>query len=190
MRAKLKKRVLDGSISNLIENNLIELFNRIKNTQNPNEKDIKYLVYHAIAYFQYLNLLGVNQAVELYKKYILSDGSANMLIEKFYYLDGNNGMKSNEIKVPLYFDDLLKEVSQYLMKYKDIVNAITKNGYKNYFRDNYHINASDITIFRIVKLLEEIKIYSLIALKKHWITINKEILPFLLEKAQVVQTKN
>jgi len=190
MRARLKKRVLDGSIPNLIENNLIELFNKIKNTQNPNEKDIKYLVYHAIGYLQYLNLLGVNQAVELYKNYILSDGSANMLIEKFYYLDGNNRMRSNEIKVPLYFDDLLKEVSQYLMKYKDIVNTITKNGYKNYFRDNYHINTSDIIIFRIVKLLEEIKIYSLIALKKHWITINKEILPFLLEKAPVVQTKN
>jgi hypothetical protein len=190
MKARLKKKVLDGSIPNLIENNLIELFNKIKDIRDPDKKDIKYLIYHAIAYFQYLNLLGVNQAVELYKEYILSNGSANILIEKFYYLDGNNGMRSNEIRVPLYFNNLLKEVSQYLMKYKDIVNAITKNGYKNYFRDNYHINASDITISRIVELLEDIKIYSLIALKKHWITINKEILPFLLEKTQVIRTKN
>jgi hypothetical protein len=189
MRAKIKKKILDGTIFNLIENNLIEIFDKIKENPNPDEKDLKYLIYHAIAYFQYLNLLGVNQAVELYKEYILSDGKKNMLTEKFYYLDGDRKMKANEISLPLYFDNLLKEISQYLMNHKNIIETITKNGYKNYIRDKYRVNASDITLSHIIELLEDIKVYSLIALKKHWITINKEILPYLLEKTQVTESK-
>jgi hypothetical protein len=190
MKTKLKKRILDGSIFNLIKHNLIELYNKIKNDPNPNKKDIKILGYHAIAYFQYINLLGVHQAVDLYKEHILSDGKNNILTDKFYYLDGDRKMKVNKISVPLFFDDLLSDVSKYLMNYKDIIKTITKSGYKKYIIDKYHINASDITISHIIKLLREIKIYSLIALKKHWITINKEILPFLLEKSQVVESKD
>ena len=189
MKIKLKKKILDGSIFNLIKHNLIELYNKIKDNPDPNKKDIKYLGYHAIAYFQYINLLGVHQAVDLYKDYILSDGKNNILTDKFYYLDGDRKMKVNKISVPLFFDDLLSDVSKYLMNYKDIIKTITKSGYKKYIIDKYHINASDITISHIIKLLREIKIYSLIALKKHWITINKEILPYLLEKTEVIESK-
>ncbi len=189
MKIKLKKKVLDGSVFNPIKHNLIELYNKVKDNPNPNLKDIKILGYHAIAYFQYINFLGVNQAVELYKEYILSDGKNNILTDKFYYLDGDRKMKANEIKVPLFFDDLLSDISKYLMNYKDVIKTITKSGYKNYIRDNYKINASDITISHIIKLLKEIKIHPLIALKKHWIAINKEILPYLLEKAEVIESK-
>ena len=78
MKAKINKELLERDLPNFLKDSLISQYNKIKNNQNPNEKDIKYLVYHAIAYFQYLNLLGVNQAVELYKNYILSDGSATV----------------------------------------------------------------------------------------------------------------
>jgi len=189
MKIKLKKKTLDGSIFNTIKHFLIELYNKVKDNPNPNKKDIKILGYHAIAYFQYINLLGVHQAVDLYKDYILSDGQKKILTDKFYYLDGDRKMKANEINVPLYFDDLLSEVSKYLMNYKDVIETITRSGYKNYIKDKYHINASDITISHIIKLLETIKVYSLIALKRHWITINKEILPYLLEKSQVIENK-
>jgi len=185
MRAKFKKKVVDGTILNIIENRLLEIYNQIKENPNPDERNLKYLIYHAIARFQYLNILGVNQAVDLFKDYILSDGEKNILIDRFYYVEGGRKIKANEIRVPLYFDNLLKEVSQYLMNHKDLVETITKNGYKNYIRDNYHINASDITFSQIINLLEDVRIYALIALKKHWITINKEILPYLLEKAKV-----
>jgi hypothetical protein len=189
MGSKLKKKILNRTIFNIIEYNLIELYNKVKNAPNLNKKDIKILAYHAISYFQYLNFLGVHQAVELYKGYILSDGKKNILTYKFYYLDGDRKIKANEISISLFFDDLLKDVSKFLMNHKDIIETITKNSYKKYIRDKYHINASDITISHIIDLLKDIKVYSLIALKKHWITINKEIIPYLLEKVQVTESK-
>ena len=42
----------------------------------------------------------------------------------------------------------------------------------------------------MVAVLEDIKIYALIALKKHWIAINKEILPYIMKKEQMIETKN
>jgi site-specific DNA-adenine methylase len=78
MGSKLKKKILDGTIFNIIAYNLIELYNKVKDDPNLNKKDIKILAYHTISYFQYLNFLGVHQAVELYKGYILSDGKKNL----------------------------------------------------------------------------------------------------------------
>ena len=191
MKIKLNQKVLEKDLSNFLKDSLISQYNKVKDSPNPNKKDIKYLGYHAIAYFQYLNVLSVNKAIELYRDYILSDGKNSMLIDRFYYMDGITGkMKANEIKIPLYFDELLNDVSKYLMNYKLIINDITKHGYTKYFRKKYKINTSDITTYAIINILEDITIYALMALKRHWTTINKEILPFLLEKTQVIETKN
>jgi hypothetical protein len=191
MKIKLNQKILEKDLSNFLKDSLISQYNKVKDSPNPNKKDIKYLGYHAIAYFQYLNVLSVNKAIELYKDYILSNGKNNMLIDRFYYMDGTESkMKANEIKIPLYFDNLLSDVSKYLMNYKLIINDITKHGYTKYFRKKYKINTSDITTYAIINILEDITIYALIALKRHWTTINKEIMPYLLEKSQVVQTKD
>jgi len=191
MKIKLNQKVLEKDLLNFLKDSLISQYNKVKDNSNPNKKDIKYLGYHAIAYFQYLNVLSVNKAIELYKDYILSDGKNNVLIDRFYYMDGTEGkIKTNEIKMPLYFDELLSNISKYLMNYKLIINDITKHGYTKYFRKKYKINTSDITTYAIINILEDITIYALMALKRHWTTINKEILPFLLEKSQVVELKN
>jgi len=191
MKIKINQKIIEKDLSNFLKDSLINQYNKIKNNPNPNKKDVKYLGYHAIAYFQYLNILSVNKAIELYKDYILSDGKNSVLIDKFYYMDGTEGkIKTNEIKMPLYFDELLSDVSKYLMNYRLIINDITKHGYTKYFRKKYKINTSDITTDAIINILEDITIYALMALKRHWTTINKEILPFLLQKTQVVETKD
>ena len=190
MKIKINQKILERDLSNFLKGSLIGQYNKVKDNPNPNKKDIKYLGYHAIAYFQYLNLLSVNKAIELYKDYILSDGKNNVLIDRFFYMDGMEGkMKANEIRIPIYFDDLLRDVSNYLMNYKLIINDITKHGYTKYFRKKYKINTSDITTYAIINILEDITIYALIALKRHWTTINKEILPYLLQKTQIIESK-
>ena len=189
MKIKLNQKIIEKDLSNFLKDSLISQYNKVKDSQNPNKKDIKYLGYHAIAYFQYLNVLSVNKAIELYRDYILSDGKNSVLIDRFYYMDGmTSKMRANEIRIPLYFDDLLSDVSRYLMNYKLIINDITKDGYTKYFRKKYKINTSDITTYAIINILEDITIYALMALKRHWTTINKEILPFLLEKTQVIES--
>jgi hypothetical protein len=191
MKIKINQKIIERDLSIFLKDSLISQYNKVKDNPNPNKKDVKYLGYHAIAYFQYLNVLSVNKAIELYKDYILSDGKNSMLINRFYYMDGTEGkIKTNEIRIPLYFDELLSDVSRYLMNYKLIINDITKHGYTKYFRKKYKINTSDITTYAIINILEDITIYALMALKRHWTTINKEILPFLLEKTQVVETKD
>ena len=191
MKIKINQKIIEKDLSNFLKDSLINQYNKIKNNPNPNKKDVKYLGYHAIAYFQYLNILSVNKAIELYKDYILSDGKNSVLIDKFYYMDGTEGkIKTNEIKMPLYFDELLSDVSKYLMNYRLIINDITKHGYTKYFRKKYKINTSDITTDAIINILEDITIYALMALKRHWTTINKEILPFLLQKTRVVESKD
>jgi hypothetical protein len=191
MKIKINQKILERDLSNFLKDSLVSQYNKVKDNPNPNKKDIKYLGYHAIAYFQYLNVLSVNKAIELYKDYILSDGKNNMIIDRFYYMDGiTNKIKINEIKIPLYFDNLLSDVSKYLMNYKLIINDITKHGYTKYFRKKFKINTSDITTYAIINILEDITIYALMALKRHWTTINKEILPYLIEKTQIAKTKD
>jgi len=190
MVLKLNKRILQRDLPHFLKNSLINKFDYVKNKEKPTILDIKYLTYHAIAYFQYLNLLRINQAVELYKDYILSDGQKDKLVDIIYYNDGiEKKIKKNEIVIPLYFDDLLKDVNKYLMNYKEIVKSVLVDSYKKYFRKKFRLNPSDITIYAITNLLENIGLYSLKALKEHWTFINKEILPLLLEKTKVTEPK-
>ena len=188
MRAKLKKELLERDLSSFLKNSLIEKFNLIKNKENPSKIEIKFLSYHALAYFQFLNALSTNQAIRLFKDYILSDGTANKFVDRFYYVDGTeNKVKMKEISITLYIDELLSEVSKYLMNYKNIVNTISKDGYTGYFSKKYNVNTSDIPTYKIIKNLLNIDPYVLVALKSHITVLYKEIFPFLLEKAQVVE---
>jgi len=185
MKVKINKDILEKDLLGFLRKSLIDRFNYVKNKEKPTILDIKRLAYLAIAYFQYLNLLRINQAVELYKEYILSNGQKDKLVDIVYYNDGiEKKIKKNELVIPLYFDGLLKDVSKYLMNYKGIVDSILIDSYTKYFKKRYHLNPSDITLYAIINLLENIGLYSLKALKEHWTIINKEILPFLLEKFQ------
>jgi len=188
MKIKVDENILNRDIPGLLRDTLIEKFNLIKNKENPSKIEIKFLAYHALAYFQFLNALSTNRAIRLFKDYILSDGTANKFIDKFYYVDGTeNKVKVKEISVTLYIDELLNEVSRYLMNYKNIVNTISKDGYTWYFSKKYSINTSDIPTYKIIKNLLNIDPYVLVALKSHITILYKEIFPFLLEKAQVVE---
>jgi len=190
MKIKLNKDVLGKNLSSFLKNSLIEKYNKVKTDPNPTKIDIKFLAYHAIAYFQYLNVLNTNSAIRLYKKYILSDGRENKLKYNLFYFDSKEiKTKSQMIELPLYFDELLENVSKYLMNYKNIVDTITKDGYIKYFSKKYGINTSDITVYVIINILENITIYVLIALKRHWTIINKEIIPYFLEKTEVIKSK-
>jgi len=174
-------------LGKFLKDSLINQYDKVRNNPNPSKLDIKFLFYHAIAYFQYINLLKSNQAIKLYKEYILSNGKKDKYTEKIRYLDGSDHkIKSNVITVPLFFDNLLKEISQFLMNYKDIVKTIYREGYRDYFRLKHHILISDITKKAIENYLLDIQMYHFIALNKYWTLINKEILPFLLEKTQVI----
>jgi len=191
MSDEINKDNLDINMEEFLKNSLISQYNKVKENPNPKKIDIKFLFYHAIAYFQYLNLLKSNQAIRLYKDYILSNGQKDKYKEKIYYLDGSDHkIKSNTITIPLFFDDLLKDVSKFLINYKDIAKTISRLGYRDYFRKKHHLLISNITKKAIENYLMDIQMYHFIALNKYWTLINKEILPSLLEKTQVIESKN
>lgn len=188
MVLKLNKAILEKDLFGFLKETLINRYNYVKNKEKPTTLDIKRLAYHAIAYFQYLNLLKINQSVESYINYIISDGQNDKIIDVMYYVDGfEKKAKKSEIVVPLYFDELLRDVSRYLMNYKGIVNSILADSYTKYFRKKYHINPSDITLYAMANLLKKIGLLSFVALEKHKTIISKEILPYLLEKTQVIE---
>jgi len=191
MKDEINENNFKGSIEEFLKNSLISQYNKVKGNPNPKKLEVKYLFYHAIAYFQYLNLLKGNQAIRLYRDYILLDGKNDKYMERIYYLDGSDyKIKSNIITIPLFFDDLLKDVSKFLMNYKDIAKTITRLGYRDYFRKKYHIYPSDITKNAITEYLMDIQMYHFIVLNKYWTLINKQILPQLLQKSQVVESKD
>jgi len=191
MKDEINENNFKENIEEFLKNSLISQYNKVKEDPNPKKLEIKFLFYHAIAYFQYLNLLKGNQAIRLYRDYILSDGKNDKYTERVYYLDGSDyKIKSNTITIPLFFDDLLKDVSKFLMNYKDIAKTITRLAYRDYFRKKYHIYPSDITKNAIMDYLMDIQMYHFIVLNKYWTLINKQILPFLLQKSQIVESKD
>ena len=191
MKTKLNKEILEKDLPGLLRNFLIEKYNLIKSKENPTKIEIKFLSYRALAYFQYLNSLYPSLAIQKFKDYVLSDGKDNKVKIKLPYTDGSqNKVTYSEIELPLKFDGLLNEVCNYLMNYKIIINTISDRGYITYLRRRLKINASDITAYSLIERLMEIGLDLLALLKKHWITINKELLPIVLEKSQVVETKD
>jgi len=191
MKTKLNKELLEKNLPGLLRNFLIEKYNLIKSKENPTKLEIKFLAYRALAYFQYLNTLYPSLAIQKFKDYVLSDGRDNIVKIKLPYTDGSqNKVTYSEIEIPLKFDDLLGGVCNYLMNYKIIINTVSDRGYITYLRKKLKINASDITAYSLMERLMEIGLDLLVLLKKHWITINKELLPIVLQKSQVVETQN
>ena len=130
---------------------------------------IKYLSYHAIAYFQYLNSLGVSDAIKLYKIYILSDGKTTTF-------------KYHGFEIPLKFDDLLKSVSQTLMKYKEIVNNIAESEYIAHFKYEHDLTASYITLYNLIEAFKKVGPEGIAALNRHWKLIKVVFIPYLLKE--------
>jgi len=170
MKLKLVEKYPNGNIPNFLKESLAAHYKDviIFGKSIPSIY-IRYLTYHAIAYFQYLNSFGVSDAIKLYKEYINSEGK----ITTFKY---------NEFEIPLRFDDLLKSISQILMQYKEIVNSITENEYVRHFRYEHNIITSYITLYNLIEAFKKIGIESIAALRKHWKLINIVLIPYLLEE--------
>ena len=191
MKAMIDKQLLEREIRKFLKDSLIDCFNKVKDNPNPKRKDIKHLAYHAIAYFQYQNFLNTNSAIKYYKKYILSDGKENKLKSGIPYYDSKERkLKYVVIELPMDFSKPLDEVSKYLLNYKQIVDDITKRGYTDHFIRVHHIYTQYFTYDSLLAMLFEVGLRGLIALKKHWTIFNKELLPFVLEKSQVIETKD
>ena len=137
---------------------------------------IKFLAYHAIAYFQYLNSFSVKDAINLYKAYILSDGK----ISEFYH---------QKFRIPFRFDELLKSVSLTLMNYKDIVQNITISEYTSHFKYSHDIVPTYITIYNLLYTFKKIGLEGIAALRRHWRIISKEFIPYILKDLKNISTK-
>ncbi|QFW68486.1 MAG: hypothetical protein NV1_08 [Nanoarchaeotal virus 1] len=169
MKIQLVEKYLNIDLSTFLKESLASHYKDVLMFKDPVPSVyIKILAYHAIAYFQYLNSFNVKKAIDLYKKYILSDGK-----ESSFYYQG--------LKVPLKFDDLLINVSSTLMNYKDIVRNITVDGYTIHFRCSHNIIPTYITINRLLDTFKKIGFDGIAALNRHWNIINKELLPHLLK---------
>lgn len=170
MKMQVVERYLISDIPEIIRNSLAMHYKDILTFgEFVPSLYIKYLYYHAIAYFQYLNSLGVSDAIKLYKEYINSDGK----ITTFKYLG---------FEIPLKFDDLLKIVSQTLMKYKEIVNKITESEYIAHFRYEHDLTASYITLYNLIESFKKIGPEGIAALNRHWKQIKILLIPYLLKE--------
>lgn len=170
MKLKLVEKYIDKDIPNFLKESLAAHYKDVLTFgKSIPSIYIKYLAYHAIAYFQYLNSFGVSDAIKLYKEYINSDGK----ITTFKY---------NRFEIPLKFDDLLRSVSQTLMQYKEIVQSITENEYIAHFRYEHNIIASYITVYNLMEVFKKIGLEGIAALRKHWKLINILFIPYLLKE--------
>jgi len=169
MKMQLLEKYLNTDFSTFLKESLASHYKDVLMFKNSVPSIyIKILAYHAIAYFQYLNSFSIKKAIDLYKKYILSDGKES----NFYY---------QGLEVPLKFDDLLIDVSLTLMNYKDIIQNITVNNYTVHFRCSHNIIPTYITINRLLDTFKKIGFNGIAALNSHWNIINKELLPHLLK---------
>jgi len=143
-------------------------------------KDIKNKLYLSIAYFQYLNRLSANKAIKLFKEYVLSEEQKLSYPFSIYYVKDNK-LLIRKIEVPLKIDEFLANYINELKNYKDLVSKVTKAAYLKYVRKHLNINASDILIYAIYKMIKEIDIYTLVSLSKHWSLFSRDVLPHLLK---------
>jgi hypothetical protein len=176
MKMQLVEKYLNEDIPNFLKESLASHYKDVLTFgESVPFIYIKFLAYHAIAYFQYLNSLGVSDAIKLYKAYILSDGK----ITTFRY---------NGLEIPLKFDELLISVSQTLMKYKDIVESITINDYISHFKYSHDIVPTYITLYNLLDVIKKIGLDGIAALRRHWVIINKEFIPYLLKNLKISST--
>jgi hypothetical protein len=173
MKIQLAERYLNEDIPNFLKESLASHYREVLTfKEHAPSVYIKFLAYHAIAYFQYLNSLNVADAINLYKNYILSDGK----ITSFEY---------NKFEIPLKFDDLLKSVSQTLMKYKDIVKDVTIYDYISHFRYSHDLMVTYITLYNLLDTIKKIGLNGIATLRIHWTIVNKEFIPYLLKNLKI-----
>ncbi len=172
MKLKLRPKILETPIEEKIKKAL------------ENATDIKDKIYLSIAYFQYINKLSANKAFYLFKEYILSDGQKSSYPLGIYFAkDGT--LVTKKIQIPLKIDEFLSRFIPEIMQHKDLVNKINKSTYLKYVRTHLKINASDITAYAIYKMLIDIGIYNLIALKRHWYLFSRNVIPYLLKNKKI-----
>ncbi len=169
MKLQLSESYLNLDIQKILKESLI---NHYKDVLISKELIpaiyIKFLAYHAIAYFQYLNSLNVKTAINLYKAYILSDGK----VKTFKY---------RELEIPLNFDELLISVSLTLMNYKDIVQSITSDEYVSHLKYNHNIQPTYIIINKLIDVLNKVGLEGIAALRRHRKIIYKEFVPYIIK---------
>jgi hypothetical protein len=169
MKLRVIEKQITLDISEIIRNSLaIHYKDVLTFKESVPSLYIKYLAYHAIAYFQYLNSLGVSDAIKLYKEYINSDGKKTTI-------------RYGGFEIPLKFDDLLISVSQTLMKYKKIIQDITENDYITHFRYEHDLTVSYITVYNLIEAFKKIGPEGIAALNRHWRLIDKVFMPYLLK---------
>jgi len=168
MKIKLDPKILNMSLEEQLQSHLKEA------------KDIKDKLYLSIAYFQYLNKLGTNKAIRLFKEYILSDGQKNTHYIGVYYVKDNK-LLTRKVEVPLKIDEFLVNYISELKNYKDLVSKVTKSTYIRYIRKHLNIDTSDILVYTIYKMIKEMGIHNLISLRKHWALFSRNLIPYLVE---------
>jgi hypothetical protein len=177
MKLQLAERYITSNIPEILKESLAAHYKDVLTfKESIPSLYIKFLAYHAIAYFQYLNSFSVKDAINLYKVYILSNGK----ISHFYY---------QKFEIPLKFDELLNSVSQTLMNYKDIIQNITISEYTSHFRYSHNIIPTYITIYNLLDTFKKIGLEGIVALRRHWRTIDKEFIPYILKDLKNIFTK-
>ncbi len=115
-------------------------------------EDIKDKLYLSIAYFQYLNKLGANKAIKLFKEFLLSDGQKLVYPLGIYYVkDGK--VLTRKVEIPLKIDSFLANYIDEIKNYKDLVIKANKSSYIRYLRKHLNIDASDILAYTIYNII-------------------------------------
>jgi len=113
MKLKLDPKILNMPLEE-------QLRSHLKNAKDPKSK-----IYFAIAYFQYLNKLGTNKAIRLFKGYILSEGQKLTHYIGVYYVKDNK-LLTRKVEVSLKIDEFLANYVSEIKNYKDLVSKVTK----------------------------------------------------------------
>ena len=168
MKLKLDPKILNMPLEDKIKDAL-------KDAKNIEDK-----IYLSLAYFQYINKLGTNKAIRLFKELLLSDGQKLGYPLSIYYAQDNK-LLIRKIEVPLKIDEFLANYINEIKNYKSLISKVTKSTYNKYLRKYLNIKSSDILAYIIYKMIEEIGIHTLISLRKHWALFSRDLLPYLLK---------
>ena len=168
MKIKLEPKILKMPLEDILKSALRDA------------KDPKSRIFFAIAYFQYINKLSVNKAIILFKRYILTD-EQRVTYTFSVYLSKNGTLITKYIEIPVKIDNFLVQYIPEIKNHKDLVSKIDKNTYLQFIKRHLKINASDITVYVIYKMIKDIGIYNFIAFKEHWALFSRRLIPYLLK---------
>ncbi len=168
MKLKLDPKILNMPLEDKIKDAL------------KDAKSIEDKIYLSVAYFQYINKLGTNKAIRLFKELLLSNEQKLSYPFSIYYTQDNK-LLIRKIEVPLKIDEFLANYINEVKNYKSLISKVTKSTYNKYLRKYLNIKSSDILAYIIYKMIEEIGIHTLISLRKHWALFSRDLLPYLLK---------